>query len=365
MKKLLFVPYTVSNGGGSERIFRLLVNGLDVQKYDIDVQEFIDFNKSNEKFNSNIHFLPPILDTKRDSAFKIKLIERLVLFFPFLFRKKRKKYDVEIAFNYQIPTCLLDYSSHTVCWNHGTIEELRKSRIRFNVQKKSFSKCDKIVSIADMTTKSIIDLYPEIKDKIVCIPNGFDFEEIYQKSLIQTSNSIEPKSVLFCGRFDQNKNPLRMINIFNKVLKFVPDSHLYFAGNGDLESQMLSLINSLGIKENVHILGRLNNPYPVMRQVKAICVCSDSEGFPTVICEGMALSKPFISTNVGGAMELSNNGNLGYVVDSDEQFQEALIKIFEDDTKYKIMTEQTRDFIEQYSLYNQIEKVEKLIDSLC
>ena len=65
---------------------------------------------------------------------------------------------------------------------------------------------------------------------------------------------------------------------------------------------------------------------------------SESEGFPTVFTEGMALGKPFISSAVGGTQELSNNGSCGVIINDYNDFKQAVSDIiFNPDNYEKIV----------------------------
>ena len=52
---------------------------------------------------------------------------------------------------------------------------------------------------------------------------------------------------------------------------------------------------------------------------------SYQEGFSGAFVEAISLGKPFVSTDVGGAKELSCNGKFGKIITSDEEAVEAII----------------------------------------
>ena len=84
---------------------------------------------------------------------------------------------------------------------------------------------------------------------------------------------------------------------------------------------MPRMIQKAKLEHKVFLLGYMSNPYPIIKQSAAVCLLSESEGFPTVFTEGMALGKPFISSPVGGTRELSDNGNCGIIINSYEEFK--------------------------------------------
>ena len=55
-KKVLFIIWSFSYGGGAEKILANIVNNLDYEKYDIDVLEYLHADKM-EPVNGNIKIL--------------------------------------------------------------------------------------------------------------------------------------------------------------------------------------------------------------------------------------------------------------------------------------------------------------------
>ena len=53
------------------------------------------------------------------------------------------------------------------------------------------------------------------------------------------------------------------------------------------------------------------NPYQYLSQMKVLLSMSKQEGFPGVYVEALSLGLPFVSTDVGGAEELSQEGRFG------------------------------------------------------
>ena len=55
MKKILFIIYTYSLGGGAEAILTNVVNHLNPSKYQIDILEYAQYGTKTEVINKNIH----------------------------------------------------------------------------------------------------------------------------------------------------------------------------------------------------------------------------------------------------------------------------------------------------------------------
>ena len=239
-KKVLFIIWSYSYGGGAERILTNIVNNLDPSKYEIDILEYVYAGIKKEEINDNINLLNPIIDiTDRSFINRVNnyIKEKVVYRFPKLLRQKyiKKDYDVEIAFNYLIPTFLLNYNANTIGWCHGAVTDLKENDKLKKLQKKYYDKINKIVAISNKTFDSVIDVYPEYKNKVELIYNGFDKNNILNKINDYKAENID---ILYCGRFDENKNPAKFIEIIKNIKKVKNDIMAGILGIDTLEENI-------------------------------------------------------------------------------------------------------------------------------
>lgn len=364
-KKVLFIIWSFSHGGGAEKILSDLVNNMDSSKYEIDILEYLYVGIKKEKIEKHVNLLPPIIDATTNNIFKKvknKVINFLITRYPKVIRKMylNKTYDVEISFNYMIPSLLLnEKSSKKIAWVHGDIYDLQSNSRNKKIQEKSFNKVDKIVAISNKTYESIIDVYPLYKNKTTIINNGYDFKKIKELSEEKEKSTVD---ILFCGRLDKNKNPLRLLEIFNKVCKQKKDCTLGYIGTGELIDNLKCQIKKYKLEKNVRIFGYQKNPYKFMNNSKLICMTSTSEGFPTVIIEAMTLGKPFISTIVAGTQEMSNNGNCGFTINDIDDYANKIIELLNNNDLYEKMSNNCKKYVKKFSIQNQVDKLENLIN---
>jgi len=81
-------------------------------------------------------------------------------------------------------------------------------------------------------------------------------------------------------------------------------------GDGPLRRDLERLARELNIAQNVHFLGWQTDPQPYMELADLMVLCSDYEGCPTVLMEGMALRVPMVGSNVGGIPEILGDSRL-------------------------------------------------------
>ena len=358
-KKLLFIIWSFSFGGGAEKILANIVNNLDYTKYDIEILEYFRSEKI-EKVSEQVKILPPIVDmTKKDFLSKIhnKIIHSvLIKLCPGLIRKMvlKKEYDVEISFNYLIPTFLLNKNSKKcIAWMHGAIYDLEDNKWLKKKQYRALSFVDKIVAISSETEQSIIKVFPEYKNKIIKIYNGYDFAKMIPEGFVQDFQ------LLYCNRFDQNKTPLKVIAIVKKLNYFGLNVSAKMLGSGVLLEEAVKLIKEYHLENQIECIGYKKNPYIYYKQCKVFCLTSKLEGFPTTLVEAMYFGKPFISTLVAGTEELAQNGKCGFVENEDEEYAKKIYQLLTNPKTYNEMSERCTEYVTKYSISNQISELEK------
>lgn len=380
-KNILFVIWSFSAGGGAEKILANIVNNMDNEKYNITILEYVNFGIENELNNKNVKVLPPIIKSKNKNLIKnisylkkyfLKLqeyiINKLVYIYPKIIRRMfiKNDYDIEIAFNYLIPTFLIADSNANlkIAWNHGSIENLAESNMKSKclLQKKSLHKVDKIIAISDKTSESIKNLYPEVNSKIVKISNGYDFKRIKELSQEDIEFNNSNNTIIAIGRLDKHKNFDLLIESAKILNERRVDFNILILGDGDERVNLERKIKEYCLTDKINLLGYIQNPYPYILKSKILCLTSLAEGFPTVIVEGLFLGCPFVSTNVAGIDELSNNGECGIVSESSPyEIANNLEELLVTDEKRTKMSQEGREFIQKYSIENQIKSINEIL----
>ena len=98
------------------------------------------------------------------------------------------------------------------------------------------------------------------------------------------------------------------------VLKALPETHLFIAGDGECGPSLVQLAGRLGIEDRVHFLGRRRDVDALLRAADVAAISSDYEGTPLVAFECMANHTPLVATSVGGLLDIVRDGETGVLV---------------------------------------------------
>ncbi len=99
------------------------------------------------------------------------------------------------------------------------------------------------------------------------------------------------------------------------MLADLPNFHLLVVGNGADQPLYLNAIANSPMRERIHLTGlRSDAPQLIAASQVLVQASIDGEGLPRSILEGLAYGVPAISTTAGGAKEILQEGQTGFVV---------------------------------------------------
>lgn len=361
MKKILFIIYSLSTGGGSEALLTMIVNHLDPEKYEIGIVEIIHDTVKQEPINDKVTLYPYYVEMS-DPERKPKMYYVYHEWDKVIGEYIPSDYDLYISFNYLRPVFLLPPGKRTIAWINEDVRKLEQKNFseEKGLQNRAFYKADRIVAVSDVVEKSLLNLFPEHRERILKIYNGIDVEIIQRRAKEHPAVELQHPAILSVGRLDSNKNPLRMLDIFERVHQENECAHLYYIGYGELEEVVREAARDKGIQDYVHLLGYQDNPFPIVAQGDVNVLVSVTESFGLAIAEGLSLGIPFVGTDVGALKLLSNKGACGKIVETDEEAANAILKLLAVN-KQKSAVECLKS-VRRYDVETYIQQIEQLFE---
>jgi phosphatidyl-myo-inositol dimannoside synthase len=151
------------------------------------------------------------------------------------------------------------------------------------------------------------------------------------------------------------------------VLRVVPDLFYVIIGGGDLQPRLEKLAQESPARGRILFTGKLN-----LEQLKQYYSRSDifvmpsrQEGFGIVFLEAMALGKPVIAGNHGGAPEVVQDDVTGFLVDLEDPdaLTNRLIQLLQDGALGRKMGNAGRRRVEEnYTFTLFQERLTQLLD---
>jgi glycosyltransferase involved in cell wall biosynthesis len=98
------------------------------------------------------------------------------------------------------------------------------------------------------------------------------------------------------------------------LVTLCPTAFLAVAGDGPLRTSVAEKITSLGLQENVALLGYVQPVHDLIQAADVVVLLSRAEGISQVLVQAAAVGTPFVAYDVDGAKELIKLGATGCVV---------------------------------------------------
>ncbi len=210
-----------------------------------------------------------------------------------------------------------------------------------------------IVTVANATRNSLLQDHITSSEHITVIHTGIDLEKFTRqlsKAEACRNLSLDPDRpvVGWAARLTAQKSPLDFVRIAHKVRNAVPDVQIYMAGEGELEAEVMALINQLSLQDTI-IRAPWQSDVPAMLSAFDVYVLTSRwEGLPLSILEAMAMNVPCVATAVDGTPEVIENGVNGFLVipGNDDQMAECIIQLLNNEDQRKAFSLAARKCIE-------------------
>lgn len=210
-------------------------------------------------------------------------------------------------------------------------------------------------------------------NKIEVIYNSIDFNEgIYKNK--NNLNSKQTKigkttfNVGIIGRIVHWKGHKDFLN--SAKLLMLCDSSIRFKilGEGPLKQDMIAMVDKLKLDKYVTFRNYIKNKNDIYSDLDVVVVPSiRPDPFPRVVIEAMAFGIPVITTNIGGAIEIVENGKTGFLVEpeSPNQIADVILKLKMDrELGVKIGNLSRNLMIENFNNNLMVEKISGIYNKL-
>lgn len=176
--------------------------------------------------------------------------------------------------------------------------------------------CDKFICVS----KSVTEFWLKkgiIKNKLKTITNGFIFKN-------PKSKSLNDQKIIFTSisRIIPYKGHIFLIDLFHKLCKENNKINLQIIGDTlpqykNYIEKLKLMVRSIGLEDKIKFLGFKNDIKFILNNSNFfIHTPILPDPFPTVIFEAIESKTPVITNNLGGGIEILNNGINGLIIEN-------------------------------------------------
>jgi glycosyltransferase involved in cell wall biosynthesis len=254
---------------------------------------------------------------------------------------------------------------------HGWVHHTRRTPLYYWVDRLCLPLYEKVICVSE-------DLYRRCRERgvparrLALIENGIDTVEFSRR--LNAEEARKPFGVPSgrlllgaVGRLSAEKGFDLLIRAVGQLVRGGLDVGLLIAGEGDERANLERLVEELGLRDRVRLLGYCTDTRALYQALDVYVLSSLREGLPNVLLEAMALEVPVVATRIAGVPRVVEDGVSGVLVEpGDVEGLAAAVEWLAASAELRAgMARVGRGTIEQrYSFARRMEKIRALYDGL-
>jgi len=309
----LFLPNL--SGGGAERVFALLAEGLAARGIETEVVLAEAAGPRLAAVRASV----PVVDLRAGS------MRRAVLPLARYLRRQRPDVLVGALGHANVVAVwarwLARVDTAVVVTHHISLPSEKSSfgaRLWFALRAWFYPRADAIVAVSGDMADDLARSIGVPRARIDMILNPVITPDLHALGASPLSHPWfapgQPPVVVGIGRLERQKDFPTLIRAVARVRRSRP-VRLLILGEGGKRPALEALVQALGLEEDVALPGFVENPYAYLARAQVFSLSSIFEGLPTVLIEALALGTPVVATDCRtGPREILDDGRLGRLV---------------------------------------------------
>lgn len=160
---------------------------------------------------------------------------------------------------------------------------------------------------------------------------------------------VVKNKICFVGRLNEQKNPLRLIELANLLNQKYPDFVFDIYGTGNCADAMCNKIQEYHLEEKVFLKG-FTSDKNIYAQYSMLWMTSIFEGLSLSMIEAKANGIPIISTTCGkGVLEVIHDGVDGFIIDDNDEYVNKTIELFQNPKLLKEISDNSFHDFQRFS----------------
>lgn len=384
MKKNVLFVVDEKMMGGVSILLSDIVNLLNSKKYQIDILVLHNHGTCFNDLPSNVNIIygTKFFNTVDYSIKEVlksfnlrKIFSKIRLIYlmkrkkieKYILRERRKilnkTYDVEVAFKDGFCALFTAYgdSKKKYHWLHMDYENYDCTAKYASLFREIYPKFDRIIGISKNILNHFIKKYPT--DKVDIIYNIINPEKVRNKSLEEEiSFNHDEINLVSIGRLHPVKGYDRLIEVFHQLdmENKLKNIKMRIIGPGSEYDNLKQQIDKYHLEDKIILLGKLDNPYPCVRESDMFIMCSRSEGYPLVLFESLILHVPILCLEIASIKEIMTD-DYGIICENSEKgLYEGMLKIINNPDIINKYKDNLKNY--DYDIKKILNQIEELLD---
>jgi glycosyltransferase involved in cell wall biosynthesis len=172
------------------------------------------------------------------------------------------------------------------------------------------------ITVSQAVRQGMIERHEAPEGRITVVPNGI--EALHPRSLTppaairaELGISLDAPIIVCTARLEKEKDVATLLSAMKRVAGEFPSARCLVAGEGAERGQLEGQIRSLGLEQEVKLLGYRKDAHSLIQAADIFVLPSLAEPFGLVILEAMSLGRPVVATRAGGPLEIVVDGKTG------------------------------------------------------
>ncbi|WP_268893909.1 glycosyltransferase [Sphingorhabdus sp. 109] len=228
-------------------------------------------------------------------------------------------------------------ASNKLHFVRNDLSQLSRSQDIVNRVRRNLHAFTSYVCVSDVARQSLVAAVPEVADKVHVVYNILDPDEMRARARAEPP-PFPPRRdgalriISVCRLHEKAKGLTRMTQVARRLLDAGLDFDWFVLGDGPNRDHIEAEIAARDLGRHVHLLGRIENPFPAYAECDLVAMLSNYEGLCGVVNEAKIMGKPIVATRVSGVDEQLVHGETGLIAEQDaDSIFDAMHKLMKDD----------------------------------
>jgi glycosyltransferase involved in cell wall biosynthesis len=223
-----------------------------------------------------------------------------------------------------------------------------------------FRFANKVIAVCHTSAADFARVFPQFQDRVTTIPVGIEAKDVkaQKRPPIANNERLADPVLIHVGGFTFEKNHIRLLNIFERILEKCPGACLHFVGDGPLKKEVEEIVQHKKLTTRTRFYGFRNDVMQLISEADVLLLPSVIEGLPGVILEAFYCKTPVVAYNVGGVGEVLINDETGRLVKKGDEnaFVNATLAAIVNTTHNRKLVENAHQIVTSGYLNERIAK---------